>query len=511
MAYTPEAVTSKLASLTETQDSIVACAQWLLFHRRHAPTTAALWLSRLKLAPSPAKKLNLLYLANEVVQQSRARGKQDFLLAFEPLVAEATSVAYGGGSLDVQGKVRRVVEVWRQRGIFGPGTLAGVEARLAELDRSLSSKGAGKLGGALFASGSVGGALPLDIEGVARCQVLVCRAEAVAKGGVVEAAEKEWGRMMDGNAVLPSPPVHAARLSALMRNLETAQGAVEASVLARSALVAELERLVGVNRGKWEVEVAVAGGLRAKKEGVEVRKKEVEDGIMRGLSAPTSPRAGNSPVGGAVRGGTDDGGEEVDGPEVEGFTPPAGEGRGSTPVGDEDGNGADVVVEGNVGGVDAGRSGGYADVDPHAALAEPASAGPPPPPPPTDQPGMPSSEPHPPPPAPLLSATTPTAPPPTTTSPTPARAAAQAFLDNFHPAPPGPAFPSAAFPSANPTTTRQASFSSAAAESPGDPRLKRRKLGHRGSAEAREDDVFAGRGGLELGVDEEGVGAMLGD
>ncbi|KAI7297933.1 hypothetical protein KC315_g18235, partial [Hortaea werneckii] len=80
MAYSPDAVRAKLSSLNETQDSIVANAQWIMFHRRHAPSTANLWLERLQASP-PNKRLVLIYLANEVVQQSRARGKQDFLLA----------------------------------------------------------------------------------------------------------------------------------------------------------------------------------------------------------------------------------------------------------------------------------------------------------------------------------------------------------------------------------------------------------------------------------------------
>lgn len=33
MAYTDDAVKAKLASLTETQDSIVSVAQWIMFHR----------------------------------------------------------------------------------------------------------------------------------------------------------------------------------------------------------------------------------------------------------------------------------------------------------------------------------------------------------------------------------------------------------------------------------------------------------------------------------------------
>jgi regulator of Ty1 transposition protein 103 len=66
----------------------------------------------------------------EVVQQSKARKKEDFVNAFSPLIAEGTAVAYKGASLDLQQKIRRVIEVWRQRGIFNEKTQVDVEARL---------------------------------------------------------------------------------------------------------------------------------------------------------------------------------------------------------------------------------------------------------------------------------------------------------------------------------------------------------------------------------------------
>lgn len=85
----------------------------------------------------------------EVAQQSKARRKEDFLIAFSPVcgrdkskkdiqkltrnkqvIAEATAVAYKGASNDIQQKLRRVVEVWRQRGVFEVPIQEAVEARI---------------------------------------------------------------------------------------------------------------------------------------------------------------------------------------------------------------------------------------------------------------------------------------------------------------------------------------------------------------------------------------------
>jgi hypothetical protein len=67
----------------------------------------------------------------EVTQQSKARHKEDFLNAFSPFIADASSVAYKGAPADVQGKLRRVVDVWRERSIFDKEVLQDLENRLA--------------------------------------------------------------------------------------------------------------------------------------------------------------------------------------------------------------------------------------------------------------------------------------------------------------------------------------------------------------------------------------------
>ena len=100
---------------------------------------------------SASKRLSLVYLANgmiqilncllalllltsmgfsEVAQQSRIRHKEDFIIAFSPVVAEATAIAYKGAPTDIQGKLRRVVDVWKDRTIFEPPIQAAIESRL---------------------------------------------------------------------------------------------------------------------------------------------------------------------------------------------------------------------------------------------------------------------------------------------------------------------------------------------------------------------------------------------
>lgn len=146
-----------------------SCRLLTLLPRRHADRTGQLWLQRLKDSGSN-KRLNLIYLANgkqiqirppmatkfyeprefqvlvsmlmtfsvtEVAQQSKARRKDDFLIAFSPVIAEATATAYKGATSEVQQKLRRVVEVWRQRQIFEAAIQEVIEARIDGIIRSI--------------------------------------------------------------------------------------------------------------------------------------------------------------------------------------------------------------------------------------------------------------------------------------------------------------------------------------------------------------------------------------
>lgn len=66
----------------------------------------------------------------EVAQQSKNRKKDDFLIAFSPVIAEATATAYKGATNEVQQKLKRVVEVWRSRQIFEIPIQDAIEARI---------------------------------------------------------------------------------------------------------------------------------------------------------------------------------------------------------------------------------------------------------------------------------------------------------------------------------------------------------------------------------------------
>lgn len=58
------------------------------------------------------------------------RRKDEFPKAFTTVIPEAMEIAYRGTTPEVQGKIRRVLEVWRQRVVFEPAILGEIDQRL---------------------------------------------------------------------------------------------------------------------------------------------------------------------------------------------------------------------------------------------------------------------------------------------------------------------------------------------------------------------------------------------
>ncbi|KIW24469.1 uncharacterized protein PV07_10180 [Cladophialophora immunda] len=284
MSYSDEALKAKLSTLNETQDSIVSVSQWIMFHKRHADRIANYWLTRLRDSP-PAKRLNFIYLVNDIVQNARARKRSEFPDAFSPLMAEAIQTAYRSSPPEIQSKIRRVVEVWRTRNVFEVPILDAIDARVDEIDKSKGSGGKKTLmGNSLFGSTSSSGAMPKELESLAPLQITVTK-ETISARPAIDNAQNEYAKLNDPEAVLPSPPVHAARLSSLIKSLAAAESSVSASIKARKALIADLERILEINKAALAKDEETYLTLESRKASTEAKKREVEDAIIRGLSS----------------------------------------------------------------------------------------------------------------------------------------------------------------------------------------------------------------------------------
>lgn len=142
---------SKLSALNETQDSIVSVSQWIQFHRRACGPIAQTWYDYIRNIPLK-RKLAMIYLANDVVQQAKAKKRDEFIDAFSTVIVDGIVSTYREGNTDLRNKIKRVVEVWEQRQVFRPDVIEEINSKTKQLDSSDGTTGSDAIGG-----GSIGG------------------------------------------------------------------------------------------------------------------------------------------------------------------------------------------------------------------------------------------------------------------------------------------------------------------------------------------------------------------
>ena len=165
-------------------------------------------------------------------------------------------------------------------------------------------------------------------------QIAVSKAIA-SSSGATSTADLEYDKLTDPSKTTPTPPVLAARLSALLKSLANAEGAVSQSIKAQRALLEGLEQLVETNKAALTAHETKHAELTNRKAAMEAKKREVEDGIVRGLSSDVllGPSASTPVVElpGSLNGGRDshpqNGGrepsprEDLTPPPIESLTP----------------------------------------------------------------------------------------------------------------------------------------------------------------------------------------------
>ncbi|SCV03366.1 LAME_0H09846g1_1 [Lachancea meyersii CBS 8951] len=136
MAFSEERLVTKLNGLDETQDSIVGASRWLLSQHKEIKQIAACWSKFVtKTTINTRRKLLAIYLANDVVQQAKHKRMAEVGAAFGDIMPGALSRVYPELSLEMRQKVRRVVDIWKQRQVFSDSVLKSVYSQLKDEPR----------------------------------------------------------------------------------------------------------------------------------------------------------------------------------------------------------------------------------------------------------------------------------------------------------------------------------------------------------------------------------------
>ena len=141
--FTREAFTGKLSKLSDSQASIQTLSHWVQYHKKACTESAAAWAAETLRVP-PARQLIFMYLANDILQNSRRKGPE-FVKTYGPQLVTVMPKVYANASASVQGKLQRLLGIWEERQVLPSQTLADIRTRM------------GTGGAAADASGSVGG------------------------------------------------------------------------------------------------------------------------------------------------------------------------------------------------------------------------------------------------------------------------------------------------------------------------------------------------------------------
>ncbi|KAH8262451.1 hypothetical protein KR026_006135 [Drosophila bipectinata] len=138
-AFTESALMKKLAELNSSQQSIQTLSLWLIHHRKHSAVIVKTWQRELENVPEP-KKLTFMYLANDVIQNSKKKGPE-YGKEFNHVLAKVFShIGEKCNSDKLLGSLGRILNIWLERGVYDPKAIGDWRARL---HREASNGGAG--------------------------------------------------------------------------------------------------------------------------------------------------------------------------------------------------------------------------------------------------------------------------------------------------------------------------------------------------------------------------------
>lgn len=115
--FSSQTLTEKLSNLNATQQSIETLSHWCIFHRKKAKLIVETW-RKLFNSSSQEQKISFLYLANDILQNSRRKGSE-YVYEFWKVLPEALKSACENGDDHVKSVVTRLVGIWDERKVFG--------------------------------------------------------------------------------------------------------------------------------------------------------------------------------------------------------------------------------------------------------------------------------------------------------------------------------------------------------------------------------------------------------
>ncbi|KAF8405962.1 hypothetical protein HHK36_008042 [Tetracentron sinense] len=116
--FSEQILADKLSKLNNTQQCIETLSHWCIFHRSKAELVVATWDKQFHNPQMVQQKVPLLYLANDILQNSKRKGNEFVSEFWKVLPAALKDIVENG---DDRGKnaASRLVDIWEERRVFG--------------------------------------------------------------------------------------------------------------------------------------------------------------------------------------------------------------------------------------------------------------------------------------------------------------------------------------------------------------------------------------------------------
>ena len=117
MSFSEASLLKKINELNNTQQSVQSVSLWLIHHRKHSRTIVKIWLKELINSTKSERKLTFIYLANDMLQNSRKKG-YEYMTEFSAVLGDAIENTAKYSDEKVRFTLERILNIWKDRKIY---------------------------------------------------------------------------------------------------------------------------------------------------------------------------------------------------------------------------------------------------------------------------------------------------------------------------------------------------------------------------------------------------------
>lgn len=121
----------KFQNVTNTMESIQGLSTWCIDNKKYHSLIVRHWLKHLKKS-NPPHRLNLLYLANDVIQNCKRKNALVYRTAFAEVLPDAFPLINSDGDAKVIKSVERILTIWEERGVYSGTLIANLKNSLVK-------------------------------------------------------------------------------------------------------------------------------------------------------------------------------------------------------------------------------------------------------------------------------------------------------------------------------------------------------------------------------------------